>query len=80
MMMVISYLRYINIHILLTFSLISPKMAELWQFLRSIRCISLVLKLGYCVFIYMYELIEETARRNLIFGMWEFFGYGSTKF
>ena len=27
------------------------------------------------------ELIEETARRRkLIFGMWEFFGYGSTKF
>ena len=27
------------------------------------------------------ELIEETARpRKLIFGMWEFFGYGSSKF
>ena len=34
--------------------------------------------------IYIYicnELIEETARhRKLIFGMWESFGYGSTKF
>ena len=28
-----------------------------------------------------YELIEETARhRKLIFGMWESFGYGSSKF
>ena len=36
------------------------------------------------LFIYIYicnELIEETARlRKLIFGMWEFFGYGSSKF
>ena len=34
--------------------------------------------------IYIYicnELIEETAgRRRLIFGMWESFGYGSSKF
>ena len=34
--------------------------------------------------IYIYicnELIEETARgRKLILGMWESFGYGSTKF
>ena len=27
------------------------------------------------------ELIEETVRpKRLIFGMWEFFGYGSSKF
>ena len=34
------------------------------------------------VYIYIcYELIEETARRRkLIFGMWESFGYGSSKF
>ena len=36
------------------------------------------------VYIYIYicnELIEETAgRRKLIFGMWESFGYGSSKF
>ena len=36
------------------------------------------------IYIYIYicnELIEETARhRKLIFGMWEYFGYGSTKF
>ena len=35
-----------------------------------------------CIYIYLCnELIEETARRRrLIFGMWESFGYGSTKF
>ena len=39
-----------------------------------------------CIYIYIYiyiynELIEETARhRKLIFGMWEYFGYGSSKF
>ena len=35
-----------------------------------------------CIYIYICnELIEETARhRKLIFGMWESFGYGSTKF
>ena len=36
------------------------------------------------LYIYIYlcnELIEETAgRRRLIFGMWESFGYGSSKF
>ena len=40
------------------------------------------------LFIYIYiciylcnELIEETAgHRKLIFGMWEYFGYGSSKF
>ena len=34
------------------------------------------------VYIYISnELIEETARRRkLIFGMWEAFGYGSSKF
>ena len=36
------------------------------------------------IYIYIYicnELIEETARhRKLIFGMWESFGYGSSKF
>ena len=36
------------------------------------------------IYIYIYicnELIEETASpRKLIFGMWEFFGYGSSKF
>ena len=40
-----------------------------------------------CIYIYIYiyiicnELIEETAgHRKLIFGMWESFGYGSSKF
>ena len=34
-----------------------------------------------CVCVSCNELIEETAsRRNLIFGMWDTFGYGSTKF
>ena len=37
-----------------------------------------------CIYLYIYicnELIEETAgRRRLIFGMWESFGYGSSKF
>ena len=46
--------------------------------------ISLLLKLDDCIYIYIYicnELIEETAgRRRLIFGMWESFGYGSSKF
>ena len=34
------------------------------------------------IYIYIcYELIEETARRRkLIFGMWDSFGYGSSKF
>ena len=36
------------------------------------------------IYIYIYicnELIEETAgRRRLILGMWESFGYGSSKF
>ena len=36
------------------------------------------------IYIYIYicnELIEETARRRkLIFGMWEYFSYGSSKF
>ena len=36
------------------------------------------------IYIYIYicnELIEETAgHRKLIFGMWEYFGYGSSKF
>ena len=33
-----------------------------------------------CTYIYN-ELIEETARRRkLIFGIWESFGYGYTKF
>ena len=46
--------------------------------------ISLLLKLDDCIYIYISlcnELIEETAgRRRLIFGMWESFGYGSSKF
>ena len=35
-----------------------------------------------CIYLYICnELIEETAqRRKLIFGMWESFGYGSTKY
>ena len=35
-----------------------------------------------CIYIYICnELIEETARRRkLIFGLWESFGYGSSKF
>ena len=35
-----------------------------------------------CEYIYICnELIEENAsHRKLIFGMWESFGYGSTKF
>ena len=47
---------------------------------------SLLLKLDcyLCIYIYIYicnELIEETAGlRKLIFGMWESFGYGSSKF
>ena len=33
-----------------------------------------------CIYI-CNELIEETAgHRKLIFGMWEYFGYGSSKF
>ena len=58
-----------------------------WPFFY-IFVLSLLLKLDYClcicVYIYIYicnELIEETAgRRKLIFGMWEYFGYGSSKF
>ena len=44
--------------------------------------VSLLLKLDYCIYIYICnELIEETANhRKLIFGMWESFGYGSSKF
>ena len=50
--------------------------------------VSLLLKLDcyLCIYIYIYislcnELIEETAGlRKLIFGMWESFGYGSSKF
>ena len=33
------------------------------------------------IYIVCYELIKETVRnRKLTFGMWEYFGYGSTKF
>ena len=43
-------------------------------YLNSIKCLYI------CIYI-CNELIEETAgHRTLIFGMWESFGYGSSKF
>ena len=39
-------------------------------------CVCVYISLSLCN-----ELIEETARRRkLIFGMWESFGYGSSKY
>ena len=46
----------------------------------SLVQINRVLIVRICIYL-CNELIEETAgRRKLIFGMWEFFGYGSSKF
>ena len=60
------------------------------QFVTEIYILTIKTRLLY-IYIYIYisliyiyicnELIEETAgRRRLIFGMLEFFGYGSSKF
>ena len=66
---------------------------QLWfTYYRIVFCLHiLTIKtrlLCMCIYIYIYiyiyicnELIEETAgHRKLIFGMWEYFGYGSSKF
>ena len=49
---------------------------------QSVRQPRSASKRSALVYIYLCnELIEETAgRRRLIFGMWESFGYGSSKF
>ena len=49
---------------------------------RSASKRSALVYIYICIYIYICnELIEETAgHRKLIFGMWESFGYGSSKF